>query len=190
VIAQLFPIFGKNKKLRAENQMIVYLVGMPGAGKTSCGMVWARQLGYKFYDMDVFIESLHGQSIPALFESAGESRFREIEKETLRLISQGNKRIIATGGGTPCFFDNMAFMKAHGLVIFLDCPVDTLIQRLHGSQEQRPLLQHCRNEEEIRKFVQALYEQRRPFYEQAHISLQHYEPESLPQALVSAIQHT
>lgn len=170
--------------------MIVYLVGMPGAGKTTCGMAWARQLGYKFYDMDVFIETLHGQSIPALFEASGESRFREIERDVLRQISGGAHRIVATGGGTPCFFDNMAFMKEQGLVVFLDCPLDTLVQRLHGSQAQRPLLQNCTGEEEVRAWVLDLCKQRRPFYEQAHLTIQDYAPQNFPAELLSAIRHS
>ncbi|WP_038028640.1 shikimate kinase [Thermonema rossianum] len=168
--------------------MVVYLIGMPGAGKTTCGMAWARSMGYKFYDMDVFIEALHGQSIPALFEASGEAQFREIERQVLHQISQGANRIIATGGGTPCFFDNMAFMKKNGLVVFLDCPLESIIQRLWHGRAQRPLLKECDTEERLRRFVIELYEKRRPFYEQAHLRLHQYDSNTFPAALRSAVR--
>lgn len=159
--------------------MLIYLIGMPGAGKTTCGQSWSKQLGYKFYDLDVFIETVEGSTINRLFAQKGEQYFRQLEHDTLRQISQGTHRLIATGGGTPCFFDNIAFMKSKGLVIFLDPPLSHIHSRLQ-KQSQRPLFEQVTSPEQLFQTIDKLYQQRLPYYTQANLRLQRYSPHELP----------
>ena len=123
------------------------LVGMPASGKTTLGRELAAHLKLAFVDLDAAIEARAGHRIPAIFATRGEACFRDLEAETLRevLARAAAPLVLATGGGTPCFHDNMALLNAHGLTIWLDVPVATLARRLHSANNQdekpnRPLL--------------------------------------------------
>lgn len=144
---------------------LIFLIGMPGSGKTSLARLWARSYNWQVLDMDAIIEQRHGR-IPALFEAKGETYFRELEQQLLQEIitARAPKTLVATGGGTPCFFDNLNLMKDAGCVVYLKASMMELRARLAGSTNIRPLLAGEDQQERIRK----LLEQREPIYSRAH----------------------
>ncbi len=141
---------------------------MMGSGKTTLGRQLAGRLDYTFVDLDALIEARQGQSIATLFEQQGQERFRELEREALAAVVQEHTQVVvSTGGGAPCFFDNMAFINRCGKSIFLDVPVAELVRRLQQSNLQaRPLLAG-KTPEELSTFLSETLAKRRRFYEQA-----------------------
>lgn len=117
-----------------------YLVGYMGSGKTTYGKLMAKELDMTFIDLDVFLESKEQKTISQIFDEVGEEGFRKMEKEALREASEQDKVIIATGGGTPCHFDNMEFMNLKGQTIYLRTSVRELRDRLKMSKTKRPLI--------------------------------------------------
>ncbi|MBP7821730.1 MAG: shikimate kinase [Saprospiraceae bacterium] len=119
--------------------MNIFLVGFMGSGKSTLGKELALALGYRFLDTDDEIQSLENMSISEIFDKKGEVYFRNLESEVIRSIVDENL-VISTGGGTPCFYNNMSFMKKNGKVIWLQVSTDILVTRLDGDKN-RPLLQ-------------------------------------------------
>ena len=111
-----------------------------GSGKTTYGKLMAKKLKMDFFDLDDYIEAKYCKTITELFEEWGEEKFRIVEKECLHEIPLSGNCLIATGGGTPCFFDNMEFMNHHGDTIYLRTSVRELRDRLKLSVIKRPLL--------------------------------------------------
>ena len=117
----------------------IFLVGMPGSGKSTVGRLLAEKLGLDFYDLDNEIESASGKTIAEIF-TEGEEVFRKHEAATLlKTISNKKSFILSAGGGTACFFDGMKVMNESGVTIYLDTPIDVLITRTKRKQH-RPLL--------------------------------------------------
>ncbi|RME94383.1 MAG: shikimate kinase, partial [Bacteroidetes bacterium] len=108
----------------------IYLVGFMGSGKSHVGYRLGQQLGLPFLDLDRRIEIEQRKSIRDIFEQEGADHFRQIERRVLHDTCYYPPYVIATGGGAPCFFDNMDWMVHHGLTIFLDVPEDILLERL------------------------------------------------------------
>ncbi|ARS36801.1 shikimate kinase [Pontibacter actiniarum] len=152
--------------------MLVFLVGMMGCGKTTLGRQLAQRLGYTFLDLDEHIVRQQGQPISQIFAQQGQERFRELEREALQEVVQLHQEaVIATGGGAPCFFDNMAFINRHGASFFIDVPVDELARRLIAQgQEERPLLAGKRADE-LKSYLAETLTHRRQFYERASHTL-------------------
>ncbi|MBS1927626.1 MAG: shikimate kinase [Chitinophagaceae bacterium] len=150
--------------------MRIYLLGFMGAGKTYWGNLWAKDLGISFTDLDKKIEFEEGMLIEDIFEKRGEEYFRKLESTILRGTAQENNCIIATGGGTPCFYGNMGWMNRHGITIFLDASPTYLFNRLKSDETSRPLLKN-QNESEIKFFIEKKMEERMPFYSQARLCL-------------------
>ena len=96
----------------------IFLIGYMGAGKTTVGKVLSRQLGLSFVDLDHYIEGRYHKTVGQLFAEKGEEAFREIERRMLREVAAFENVLISTGGGTPCFFDNMEFMNAYGTTVY------------------------------------------------------------------------
>ncbi len=145
----------------------IFLIGFMGSGKTTFGKILAEALHIPFYDLDVHIEATTGMSISKLFDSWGESRFREYEAQALRAFdSQRGPFVLASGGGTPCFYESMQWMNQQGQTLFLDIPFDEISKRLTGTEALRPVLKQ-RTKEKMEENLYELYIQRRETYLQA-----------------------
>jgi len=145
--------------------MRIFLVGFMGSGKTTMGRKLASYLGYQFIDLDKFLEEEAGMSINDFFQLHGETAFREFEKKTLQNGEFDDNTVIATGGGAPCYFDNMEWMNKNGTTVYLMVPPKGLAGRLKHATD-RPLIKGL-NEEELLKFITGKLEEREPFYKQA-----------------------
>lgn len=152
--------------------MRVFLIGLPGAGKTTLGKELALQLNVPFVDLDTAIEAGERQSVTGIFNEKGEAAFRDLERYYLNLqLAAGLDFVMATGGGTPCFHDNLNQMNAAGITVFLDVPAREIIRRMELSQtDSRPLLADVRRDE-LKDRIEFLRTQRLPFYRQAHVTV-------------------
>ena len=171
-----------HKKIGMQLPPRIYLVGFMGCGKTYIGRRIAEQSGYTFVDLDEQIEEREGLSIAEIFNRFGEGYFREKEQEVLRQTASLDRHIIACGGGTPCFFDNMQWMTGHGLVVFLDIPVPILASRLEKEIEKRPLLKGI-GQSELESFIESRLEGRRSFYEKASLRCKSTDPDEVCRAI-------
>lgn len=144
----------------------IFLVGYMGAGKTTLGRALAKKLGIEFIDLDSHIEERYRKNISQIFADNGEEGFREIERRMLHEVGEFEDLIISTGGGTPCFFDNIEYMNRQGTTVFLDVPVERLFIRLSISRKKRPLIMN-KNDEELRDFITEQLEKRKPYYSKA-----------------------
>lgn len=152
--------------------MRIFLTGMPGSGKSTCGKLLAEQLNFPFFDLDVEIETREGKTITSIFEQDGETYFRQVESDVLKSTVEDNEKIIlSTGGGTPCFMDNLEFMKRNGNMIFLDIPLETLVERLK-EKDDRPLL---KTEKELKDRLEELYDKRIAVYRKADYIVNSFE---------------
>lgn len=146
----------------------IFLVGFMGVGKTTNGKKLAQALKSNFVDLDELFVEREGSSITAYFQAHGEDNFRLKEREIIQQLTTIEPAVIATGGGAPCFFDNMEWMNKHGITIYLQIPTTALAQRLAESKRhKRPLIQHL-NEKEILDFINEKMLHRHPFYAKAH----------------------
>lgn len=146
----------------------IFLMGYMGAGKTTVGKKLSKQLNLSFIDLDYYIEGRYHKEIRQLFAERGEDAFRDIERRMLHEVASFEDVLVSTGGGTPCFFDNMEFMNDEGTTVYLKVSVDELANRLEVCKQTRPVLQN-RSGEELKQFIADSLENRRPFYEQAQI---------------------
>ncbi|MDR3269511.1 MAG: shikimate kinase [Tannerella sp.] len=146
----------------------IFLIGYMGAGKTTIGEKLSVQMGLSFIDLDHFIEKRYHKTIRQIFEEKGEESFRETEKKALREVAEFEDAVISTGGGTPCFHENMAFMNSAGTTVYLKASVDELARRMEGSNNTRPVLEN-RSGEALRQFMEASLSERSRHYEQAKI---------------------
>lgn len=140
-----------------------FLIGYMGSGKTTYGKLLTKSLNLSFVDLDVWLENKHQKTITQLFDEVGEDGFRKLEREALHEVSKLENVIIATGGGTPCFFDNMEFMNAQGETIYLRTSVRELRDRLKMSKTKRPLIQG-KDLRELEDYIASHLEKREPFY--------------------------
>ena len=141
----------------------IFLIGYMGAGKTTLGKAFAREMGLTFVDLDWYIEERFHKSIRQLFTERGEDGFRELEKRMLHEAAEFEDVVISTGGGTPCFLDNMEYMNTMGDTIFLDVDIKVLFRRLKVAKQQRPLLVQ-KTDEELMAFISENLQKRLPFY--------------------------
>lgn len=137
-----------------------------GCGKTTLGKDLAKELELNFIDLDKFIEAKYFKTISQIFEENGEDNFRQKEHECLKEVSEYENVLIATGGGVPCFFDNIEIMNKTGACIFLDISPEVLVERLYKARAERPLIKN-KTKDELRDLVDEMLVKRRPFYEKA-----------------------
>ena len=150
--------------------MKIFLIGMPGSGKTTLGKRLAREMLMPFVDLDKEIERREGKSVQQLFSESGEDYFRQVEsKELIEWAASPKSFVMATGGGTPCFYDGIKVINQSGLSIFLDVPLNTLLSRLERKTD-RPLL-NAADVEEKKARLSSLLASRTQYYQQANITV-------------------
>src|SRR3954470_15407322 len=143
--------------------MKLFLLGMMGSGKSYWAQRVAENTSMEWIDLDQQIEKATSMTIREIFSTSGENFFREKERDALRELSKYNNIIIATGGGAPCFHDNMRWMNEHGITIWLDEPINILAERLKKEKEPRPLIKDL-YDEELHEFLSRKLAERSPFY--------------------------
>ncbi len=144
----------------------VILIGYMGAGKTTIGRRLAKAMGLTFYDLDWYIEARFRMKIPQIFEERGEAGFRDLEKRMLHELAEMENVVIACGGGTPCFDDNMEYMNSMGDTVFLNADIDAIKGHLNMGKSVRPLIQG-KSPEELDCFIRESLKERMPFYSKA-----------------------
>ncbi|MCD6332772.1 MAG: shikimate kinase [Bacteroidales bacterium] len=141
----------------------IVLMGMMGCGKSSLGKALAHHLKRLFIDLDKSIESITGQSIPLIFSQSGESYFRQVESLALQEAVHTPDCVIAIGGGTPCFGDNLKLILDNTFSIYLKVSEETLIRRIIQSKTVRPLAEG-KNPDDLRQLVIQQLQEREPYY--------------------------
>jgi shikimate kinase len=140
-----------------------------GSGKTHWGKQVAHRLQMPFYDLDEVIVAREQKSINDIFATSGEEYFRNTEKEMLeKLVEENESMVLSCGGGAPCFFNNIEYMKKYGIVVWLNTHVDVLLQRLLKDRLQRPVLKDI-SDEELKTYIIRKLNERRMYYEQADV---------------------
>jgi shikimate kinase len=152
--------------------MEIFLVGMPGSGKSTLGKSMAVALNLKFIDLDQEICDKEGKDIAGIFTEEGENYFRKLEARLLRKIAENQKNyVLATGGGTPCFFDSMNFMNSLGTTIYIKIPISDLSKRILTDQGmERPLLK-SESEKQVLEKLEALFTSRIRYYESSQLTV-------------------
>ena len=162
--------------------MKIYLIGMPGSGKSTLGKKLASELHTEFIDLDDEIESREQQSVTEIFKTKGEDHFRLIESNVLKeFAASPTSFVMATGGGAPCFFQGIDVINDSGVSVFVNVPIETLVKQT-AKRSTRPLLQH-ENETELRTKLNGILEQRLPIYKKARITINDSELATALQAL-------
>ena len=149
---------------------IIYIIGFMGSGKTTAGKKLASLLGWSFIDLDKRIEEYAGKTIPEIFSQSGEDYFRIIETQLLRNLKMCTKTVISTGGGTPCYIDNMDYMIETGLTIYLKLTPAELKSRLSQSKGKRPLIKDL-DQNELTSFIKEKLAVREKWYERSDITM-------------------
>ena len=168
-----------NHLLRGVN---LYLIGMMGSGKTTVGRLLAQQLGYQFFDTDAVIEQLAGQPVSQIFAEAGEAAFRQLETQVLAELSTYTRLTIATGGGIVLKRENWSYLR-HGVIVWLDAPIEQLQRRLE-TDTTRPLLQGG----DLATKLESLLDARRSLYAQADTQVTSLTDETPEQVAVRVIE--
>lgn len=150
--------------------MKVFIVGYMGSGKTSFGKKLAKHLGFEHIDLDAIIEQNDGRTIREIFEEEGEVYFRKLERHELIDVFNRENVVVSTGGGTPTYADNMLLLNKQGVSVYLKTSPKALAQRLSQKMNNRPLLEGLK-EAGLLEFIENHLKERRPFYEQAHLSI-------------------
>lgn len=144
--------------------MLLFLTGFSGCGKSTAGRRLAERLGYSFVDLDAAIVAREGRSINEIFTQSGEEEFRRLESAELEnIIASTENTIVATGGGTPCFRDNMELMLAAGTVVYFRMSPENLALRLQHGRERRPKLAAI-NDAELTEYIAQSLAGREPYY--------------------------
>jgi len=150
--------------------MKVILIGYMAVGKSSIGKSLAAKMGLQFIDLDKYIVEQCGKSIPLIFEEDGEEVFRELERSALHAMHDLENAVVATGGGTPCFYDNVEVINAMGTSVYLELPAKSIATRLAQSKKGRPLVAEL-SDTAILDFVENQLSERRKYYEQAQLTV-------------------
>ena len=154
--------------------MKLFLIGMMGSGKSYWASKLAKQYKTTAYDLDHLIEILEEKTIAEIFAEQGEEYFRKAETKVLRWFGEKKNFVLATGGGTPCFNNNMEWMNKNGTTVWLNEPVETLVKKLQPEKAHRPLIKDL-SDDNLAAFLQKKLEERSAFYSQANHHLQEKE---------------
>jgi shikimate kinase len=166
--------------------MKIFLIGFMGCGKSTLGRKLAARLGYTFIDLDHQLEELAGTTVASYFSVHGEEAFRKLESNTLKAFDYPKNSVIATGGGTPCYFDNIDWMNTNGLTVYIELSATALAKRLENGIEKRPLLKGL-TEEALIAFITGKLAERDGFYRRARLIMNgiNLTPDALQAAIVA-----
>jgi shikimate kinase len=149
--------------------MKIFLIGFMGSGKTHWGKRLSQKLSIRFFDLDEQIVAHEGKSISEIFAEKGEEYFRLLEQDVLHIIAESHDSfVVACGGGTPCYFNNIEYMNNTGTTVWIYTSVDTLYSRLLGEKDKRPLIREL-GDDQLKGFIKKKYADRKMYYEQADI---------------------
>jgi shikimate kinase len=154
--------------------MRYFLLGLPGSGKSHWGKIWSEKLKLHHYDLDEIIENNEGESITDIFKNEGEEHFRNLETFYLhKLINNYNSLVISTGGGTPCFNENLKLMNSQGTSIFLNPSIEEIANRIWNptGENKRPMFSDCNSIEDVQKVLNELQQKRIQCYRNANYEL-------------------
>lgn len=167
--------------------MKIYLIGFMGSGKSHWGKLLSSRLTLPFFDLDKQITEEEGKSIVEIFEQKGEEYFRMAEKETLYILTESHESfVMACGGGTPCFFNNIDYMNNNGITVWLNTRMDVLFNRLLDEKDARPLLRSL-TDAQLKQYILKKFSERRIYYEQANLVVE--ESEASVDSLIQHIMH-
>ncbi|WP_375578393.1 shikimate kinase [Marivirga tractuosa] len=162
--------------------MRYFLIGLPGSGKSHWGKIWSEKLKVPYFDLDEIIQNNEGESISDIFKNEGEDYFRNLETFYLnKLIDNYTALLLSTGGGTPCFNDNINLMNNKGLSIFLNPSIEENAARIWKPDKgnQRPMFNNCNSLDDVQNLLNGLKNKRLSFYKKAKIELKNWDTESL-----------
>ena len=148
----------------------IYLIGYMGCGKSTLGRKLAKHAGMQFIDMDHYIEKRNCKTVPQIFNEEGEAEFRKKERKALEELSEFSDVVIATGGGAPCFYNNIDLMNRTGKTIYMNIDPQILAARLLSSKTERPLIKG-KSRDELVRFIDESLQNRNEFYSRAHIQI-------------------
>ncbi len=160
----------QSQETELNYQGIIFFIGFMGCGKTRLGKKLANKTSRPFVDLDQLIEETQAKTISQIFEQIGEVGFRELEMQTLQNTPFAPNTIVSTGGGAPCFYNNVEWMNAQGITFFIDTPIPILASRLIQAKTPRPLIVD-KSYEQLLQFIESKLLERRPFYKQAKLTL-------------------
>ena len=167
--------------------MKIFLIGFMGSGKTHWGRLLSQKLNIPFFDLDEHIVESEGKPITQIFAEHGEEYFRKVEKEILYILTESHTSfVMATGGGTPCFYNNIDYMNKSGTSVWFNCTVECLFKRLVKEKDQRPLLRNL-TDEELHTYIMKKNADRKIFYQQASVIIN--EDDISLEKIVDAIFH-
>ena len=166
--------------------MRIFLVGFMGSGKTTWGKMMAEKMGLRFFDLDELIENRANLKINDIFDIKGEEYFRKLEAVCLRELHDQEDFIVACGGGTPCYYDNMMIMNSLGVSIWLNTPAQVMATRLLQEAGHRPLIRSL-SPAKLQEFIDDKLEERLQFYNQAKMTID--PTEISPDELIEQLQH-
>jgi shikimate kinase len=150
--------------------MLIFLNGFMGVGKTYWGKQWAAENNFSFIDLDEAIEKKHGRTVATIFEQEGEQFFRNEETAVLQGFSGRTNTIVACGGGTCAFNDNLSLMQRIGVTVFLKDDLENIVARLTNEIAKRPVLAKLKMDN-LQEAIGTLYNTRLPFYQQCAITI-------------------
>lgn len=161
-------VAGKNTATRKppSSAVKVFLLGMMGSGKSFWADKLKKKLKVPAYDLDALIEMMEERTISEIFAEDGEAFFRKEEAKMLRWFKEKKQFILSCGGGTPCFNDNMQWMNKNGITVFINEPVDVLVNRLQQQKDHRPLISNL-SDSQLHEFITQKLSERLPYYNQS-----------------------
>lgn len=152
--------------------MKIFLIGFMSSGKTHWGKQLGIKLGMPFFDLDEQVITSEGKPINRIFEEDGEEYFRQKEKEVLNIITESHEMfVMACGGGTPCYFNNIDYMNRAGITIWISTTIDTLYNRLLVEKAHRPLIRDL-SDAQLKSYIVKKFSDRKIFYEQAKLIIE------------------
>ncbi len=158
-----------------------------GSGKTHWGRLLSEKLGIRFFDLDEQVTEHAGKSVVEIFATEGEEQFRLMEKDVLHIITESHDSfVMACGGGSPCYFNNIEYMNQSGTSVWINAPLEVLFQRLLSEKDKRPLIKDL-SDEQLRNFIAKKFSDRKIYYEQADVTVDE-EPVQLD-GLINKIFH-